>query len=241
MKPGIPQTTTMAYRFQRDQETTATVAFRNHHLSALDEAVSTAAERAPEARADLEAYAMLARLTRRAILGDYDPLAELPDILSSVMRLVDVDRISVWRFSDRGTSLTRFESIVRRPDTERESDDGATTRLDRERVTLYATDSPIYFRTLLRGEVIAATDLLGTKATADLYRPYLRERGVTAKLDVPLLSTGRVVGVLSFEQTRSTDPWPANVLILAVSLANLIQLGEWTAPEVKVQEPGEAQ
>lgn len=184
-------------------------------LSLLDERFARSAASSRDARS-IDAHALLARLTRLAIMGEYDARQQLGQVLAHALRIIEIDRAVVWRLIDGGQTLALEEAADRLSGDVR-SFPGK----------LHASSKPRYFRALGNGEVVAACADQIDPPMAELWTNYAQPHGITAKLDIPLIVLGRTVGLISFERLGSPAPWSPDEVTLALSIANLVQLGDW--------------
>lgn len=166
----------------------------------------------------IDAHALLARLTRLAIIGEFDARHRLGQVLADALRIVKVDRVVVWRMTADGQSLVREKAAS--------SPGGDLRTLPHE---LRASGAAHYFRALLDGEVLAASSEQIDPPLADAFPRYAQVHGVGAKLDIPLIALGRTIGLISFERLGRAAPWSTDDVTLALSVANLVQLGDWEA------------
>lgn len=164
----------------------------------------------------LDAYALLARLTRLAIIGEYDVRHQLPEMLQLGLRVLSLDRAVMWRMSgDR-------ESIV--VDATASNSSVAVRSFPRE---LHAAARSHYFRAVGNGEIIVASADQIDAPMMDLWADYAAANGISAKLDVPLMALGRTFGLMSFERLGGSSTWSTDDVTLALQIANLVQLGDW--------------
>lgn len=162
-----------------------------------------------------DAYALLARLTRLAIIGEYDARQRLPQLLGDSLRMVGTDRAIVWRMTNGGEQLVVEALASHVPGAER-----VVMPLD-------AHTNPHYFRAVHSGEVIVASLDQIDPPLSELWTDYAPAHGIGAKLDIPLIAIGRTVGLVSFERTNAQPTWSTDDVTLALSIANLVQLGNW--------------
>lgn len=163
----------------------------------------------------VDACALLARLTRLAIIGEYDVRQRLQQLLSDALRMVNADRAAVWRMTNGGESLV-LETRASRLN----AGEHAPLPLD-------SRTSPRYFRALHSGEVLVASLDQIDPPLSELWSDYSLTNGISAKLDIPLIAIGRTVGLISFERSGAHPAWSNDDVTLALSIANLVQLGDW--------------
>ena len=152
----------------------------------------------------------LTSLTAREANPDEPFGKRLLSILELAARALGVERLSMWRFEDRGASISCV-GLYRRTGDQFES--GAT---------LHRQSAPHYFEALERERVIAATNARTDSRTREFRDTYLTPFGIGAMLDVPLRHDNTTVGVLCAEHVGSTRAWSVDEQNFAISVANLI-------------------
>jgi PAS domain S-box-containing protein len=178
-----------------------------HDIS--DQLAAEAALKASERRLVRQSDALTSLTARYANPGE--PFGErLLSILEIAARALQVERLSMWRFEDRGASI-HCAGLYRRTGDQFES--GAT---------LHRQSAPHYFEALERERVIAATDARTDTRTREFRDTYLTPLGIGAMLDVPLRHDNTTVGVLCAEHVGATRVWSVDEQNFAISVANLI-------------------
>jgi PAS domain S-box-containing protein len=134
----------------------------------------------------------------------------LRHILEVGAQTLQVDRLSMWRFTDERGAI-RCEGLYQR----------AAGRYESGSVLPRAA-APAYFAALERERVIAANDALTDPRTCGFADSYLGLNGIGAMLDVPLRQHNTTVGVLCAEHVGPARGWTVDEQNFAVSTANLI-------------------
>src|SRR6187455_311955 len=172
----------------------------SEHLAA--EAALNASERRLVAQSD----ALTSLTARYANPGE--PFGErLLSILEIAARALQVERLSMWRFEDRGASI-HCVGLYRQTGAQFES--GAT---------LHRQSAPDYFEALERERVIAASNARTDSRTREFRDTYLTPFGIGAMLDVPLRHDNTTVGVLCAEHVGVSRAWSVDEQNFAISVA----------------------
>ncbi len=127
-------------------------------------------------------------------------------------RTLEVDRVSIWKFSqDRKMieCLNKFNLS---------SGDHSAG------VTLLTADYPTYFETLSRSDLIAADDANTDLGTCEFSKGYLIPNGITSMLDVPIRFGSETEYILCNEHCGPPRCWTSDEKTFAIAIANLISL-----------------
>ena len=165
--------------------------------------------RANERRLVAQSDALMALTSRSA-----NPRERFSERLRSILEIaadvLEVDRLSMWRF-ESGGSIIRCVGLFRR--TGRHYESGSV--LDRQ-------NAPAYFEAIERERLVAATDAATDLRTRAFHETYLRPNQIGAMLDVPLRHDNTTVGVLCAEHVGSARPWTVDEQNFMISVSNLI-------------------
>jgi PAS domain S-box-containing protein len=134
----------------------------------------------------------------------------LRSILDISARALHVDRLSMWQFDQKRTSIYCV-ALYRRAIHQYEAG-----------VTLHRRDAERYFESLERERVIAAGDARTDRRTSEFLDSYLQPHDIGAMLDVPLRHDNRTVGVLCAEHVGGSRTWSVDEQNFAIAAANLI-------------------
>ena len=178
-----------------------------HDIS--DQLAAEASLTASQHRLVTQSDALTSLTARYANPGE--PFGErLFSILEIAARALQVERLSMWRFEDRGASI-HCVGLYRQTGAQFES--GAT---------LQRQSAPHYFEALERERVIAAGNARTDNRTREFRDTYLTPLGIGSMLDVPLRHDNTTVGVLCAEHVGSPRAWSVDEQNFAISVANLI-------------------
>ncbi|MCS6815284.1 MAG: GAF domain-containing protein, partial [Cyanobacteria bacterium] len=117
-------------------------------------------------------------------------------LTEAVVKTLDVERASVWLYTDDRSRLECVDLFERSP------------RRHSAGIFLAVADYPQYFRALEETEfTIAAHDAHRDPRTCEFSVHYLTPLGITSMLDSPIRSGGQTIGVLCIEQVGVPRQW----------------------------------
>jgi diguanylate cyclase (GGDEF)-like protein len=154
----------------------------------------------------------LMALSARVGRCDVEATERMRDLTCIGSELVDVERVSVWRFVADRQSIACCDYFDR-PAVRH----GAGLELT---AALY----PGFIAALNGGEMIATTHPAEDPRTAQLAISYLEPFGIEALLAVPILINGELEGVISFECAKADSPWRTEQMLIATAVGNLVIL-----------------
>ena len=198
----------------RVQERTAQLVDANAALETENQ-VRTAAEsalRASDGRLRKQQVALL-QVAKTESIHEGNLTQALKEITRFATRALEVERASVWFYSENRSSINcacLYEMTPKRYS---------------EGIELSAVDYPNYFQALELGETIVANDAVNDPRTADFSESYLKPLSISSMLDVPISVKGKIAGVLCLEHTGEKRSWQieeqnfASYLAYSVSLA----------------------
>jgi diguanylate cyclase (GGDEF)-like protein/PAS domain S-box-containing protein len=155
---------------------------------------------------------VLAGLMRSAELGSGDVTHALPHLTEVAAQLLDVDRVSVWLFREGKTELACADLYERR--TEQHAAD----------LVLHANAYPRYFKALAEERSIAAADASRDPRTSEFGDGYLKQLGIAAMLDAPVLLRGELVGVVCHEHVGEPRRWKPWEELVAGTFADFVAM-----------------
>ena len=154
-------------------------------------------------------------LLRLGALRVFNPGAlrtAIREILESVGRILEVERVSLWRYNDdrsRLRCLNLYEGGRHIPGRRRE--------MAREQC-------PAFFQALEKERHVAAADARGDLRTRELLNDFLMPAGVVSLLATPVRTGSRRVGVLCCGHVGSSRPWTYEERNFAGSMADFFSL-----------------
>ena len=131
-------------------------------------------------------------------------------ILSVSARTLNVDRLSLWTFTEGQATIVCFDLYEPRRDRHQQG------------LTLHRVDAPRYFEALDAERVVAAHAARTDARTREFLDTYLIPNGIFSMLDVPLRRNAATVGVLCGEHTSSERAWTLDEQHFAIAVAHLI-------------------
>jgi PAS domain S-box-containing protein len=131
-------------------------------------------------------------------------------LAETVCAAFDVDRVGVWLLSADGEDLECVELY-----------DAATAAHSRGEIRKVA-EYPAYFSALGQTGRICVRDMRADPATAELAELERDRPGVMARLDTGVHLGGRLVGVVSVEDSSHAREWPADEEAFAAIVASLV-------------------
>jgi two-component system, cell cycle sensor histidine kinase and response regulator CckA len=161
-------------------------------------------------------------------LGRSADLAARPveEILRSITeasaRTLRVARVNVWLYDEARLSLECIEAF------------DARTGLHERGEMLLASEHPSYFRSLDLLRHVSALDVHTDPRTRELDR-YLQQHDIATILDVPMLRSGRVFGVVCHEHVGAPRSFRSNDRLFAGSVGDLVALVLETAQRIELE------
>ncbi|MGH8480798.1 MAG: EAL domain-containing protein, partial [Gammaproteobacteria bacterium] len=160
----------------------------------------------------LAQHEALAALTRSPVFRGDDSAAALRLLAETAARVLSIERVSLWRYTEDRSSIYCLDLYEPGPDRHSAGS------------VLEATRYPGYFRALATSEAIVADDAREDPRTREFSETYLTPLGITAMLDIPLLLFGGLEGVLCHEQIGRPRPWRPEDRLFGIAIANLAAL-----------------
>ncbi len=163
-------------------------------------------------------------LLRSAVIGQ----GSLEDALLEICRIaaesMEVTRVNIWEFGEDQSSITSLINF----------DNRVEGVLDN--VTLYRYQIPNYFRLFETEEIIPTTDAVNDPNTAELKTSYIEAHGIISLIDVPIRISGKMFGLVCFEDTMSSREWDSGEQKLGLFIAQVIALTIETSRRKKTQK-----
>lgn len=167
------------------------------------------------------------------VLGTLGRIADieqgrLEDVLATITeaaaQMLSVARVNIWLYDAARFQIECIEGY-----------DGASKRHERGAVLLAAT-YPSYFAALERLRSVTAMDVGSDPRTQELVEGYLAPLGIGSILDVPILRSGHVIGVVCHEHIgppRVFESWERS---FAGSIGDLVALALETERRVAAEQ-----
>ncbi len=141
-----------------------------------------------------------------------DSTSALKRITEKVAAILEVERISVWRYIDNRTKLTCLDLYEL---GKRRHSDG---------MELSSEDHPDYFNALREDRQIAAHDARSDSRTREFSATHPAPPGITSMLDSPMGIGGRTAGVIRIEHVGPSRRWTIDEQTFSASIADLVSL-----------------
>jgi signal transduction histidine kinase len=133
-------------------------------------------------------------------------------IYEETSAILNCDRCSVWLYDENKTSITANSIYLKEKNT---CVDGTS---------IFAQHVPDYFKALDEKNLIDATDAETHPATYEFAETYLRPLNIKSMLDVPLLQSGKSIGVICNEYIGNKKTFTEEDISFARSVADVIVL-----------------
>ena len=146
-------------------------------------------------------------------LGDWqNPEAIFKEIVQVSAEALDVDRVSIWRFSEDAKQLECLSLYIK------------SKNMHTVSKPLVAEQMPAYFTCLQQSRVIVVNDVHNHSATADFTHEYLEENHIGAMLDGTIWLNNAVIGVICHEHVNGTREWTIDEQNFVGSITDLARL-----------------
>ncbi len=156
--------------------------------------------------------AALVKLDMRKVLVLGNLPAAVRKINETVVEALEVERVSVWLHNDDFTAIHCLDLYEK--SKERHSDG----------VELAKDQYPAYFAALEESRTIVAHNAHTDPRTREFSDSYLTPLGITAMLDVPIRTGGRIAGVVCCEHVGPPRRWTLDEQNFAASMADSVAL-----------------
>ncbi|MDW8295986.1 MAG: GAF domain-containing sensor histidine kinase [Raineya sp.] len=140
----------------------------------------------------------------------------LPLITESLHTFIEADLISIWAYDEIQGVIQCIEMYEY--ETQRH-----IPIADIKANILHIQDFPTYFDVIKNENIIVANDALNNPATYELAEIYLKPMGVKSLLDVPFFMSGKLAGIICFEQF-SLRIWQPDEIFFGVSIGTFLSL-----------------
>ncbi|WP_198017815.1 PAS domain S-box protein [Oscillatoria acuminata] len=156
---------------------------------------------------------VLGELAKSPSLNQGDLQASLEQITVAVTQTLNVERASIWLYTEDHRSICCIELYERSPQKHSAG------------IELTAIDYPMYFQTIEQERIVAADDAQEDPTTREFTEGYLIPLGITSMLDAPIRVGGQMVGVVCLEHIGPPRQWRVEEENFAASLADCVALG----------------
>ena len=151
-------------------------------------------------------------LSKSPHINDGNIVEMAKKILYSGAQFLKIQRANAWLMDDAEIKLSNICSYdISKDDYYMEGD-------------LLAEVFPIYFRHIRRNDIIISEEAQKEPFNSELVEPYLAPLDIRSMMEVPILSGGKIKGIICFEQTISTREWSNDEQHFAIALTQLLTL-----------------
>jgi GAF domain-containing protein len=163
-------------------------------------------------------------LLKSAVIGTGSLKDALHEICRIASEALGVYRVNIWEFANDFVAITSLINYDRRksellPDS-----------------TLYRYQFPHYFNLFETEEIIPTQDAVADHNTAELLDNYIIPNGVRSLIDVPVRISGKMVGLICFEDTDNIREWTPSEQKFGLFVAQVIALTLETSRRKKAQD-----
>ncbi|MEX2321526.1 MAG: sensor domain-containing phosphodiesterase [Saccharospirillum sp.] len=159
----------------------------------------------------IEYHRTLMSLSHDSAFIQSSRIEKMSALLDLCGRLLRVERVSVWKLADSGSSIS-LECL-------NTLSDGIFT----DDITLYRENNPKYFEAMLTAEVIDARYAQTDTRTCQFNEYYLKPLGIKSMLDAPVFDGSNLRGVICLEAT-SHRSWTLPEISIVTVVADTISL-----------------
>lgn len=154
----------------------------------------------------------LSELSRLDIQARRDLKPAIRTLIERVSSTLDVPRCSIWLFNN---NMTKLRCVGLYEAGKQDFSSG---------MELAAADFPAYFKALQEESVLVADDARTDPRTCQFLESYLKPKGITSMLDVPIKAGGKMIGVFCNEHIGSPRKWLVDEQNFCSSMADLVAL-----------------
>lgn len=153
---------------------------------------------------------------------DFDSL--LRTITEQDAEVLDVAQIGIWFFNPNRTEIVCRDLFVRSQKTHENGE------------LLKVHDYPHYFKAMENSRIVAINNALTNPCTCEFVDAYLKPKGITSMIDVPIRLHGRVIGIICHEHIGPAREWTSTEQDFAASVADMIALKLEAAERKKAEQ-----
>ena len=139
----------------------------------------------------------------------------LEKILAADGTTLRVERVSYWAITSHGAAIACQASHLL-------SRNGPDEEFVGQRLS--ASDYPVYFSAVLANRPVVANMAQTDPKTREFAEGYLKPKGITSMLDVPVWLQGKVVGVICHVHVGRPRNWTAEEIDFASSVATMVSI-----------------
>jgi PAS domain S-box-containing protein len=168
--------------------------------------------------------AALMELSRSTALERGEATEAFRQITRIAAQTLEVERASVWLYSDDHTKILCLDLYERSADRHGSG------------LELAAADYPAYFLALNENRAIAAEDAFADPRTREFGESYLKPLRISSMLDAPVRLGGHLIGLICHEHVGPIRQWTPEEQAFAGSMADFVALTLQASDRRRAQE-----
>ena len=142
--------------------------------------------------------------------GNVDVMAK--EILYNASHFLKISRVNAWLFNENNTKMNCLQAYDR------------TIDLYYKEKDLLAESYPLYFNHIRRKDIIISLEARKESFNTELLEIYLIPQNIFSMMEVPILSGGKLKGIICFENTEKIRDWTNDEQHFALALTQLLTL-----------------
>ena len=154
----------------------------------------------------------LAQLATKQLDAWHNPESLFREIAEVSANALDVERVSIWQFSDDQLQLECLGLYLN------------SKKMHTVAKPLDSADLPIYFSHLADNRVLVVNDVFQNAATSEFTAEYLQGNGIGAMLDGTIWLNNEIIGVICHEHVGGARNWTLDEQSFVGSIADLARL-----------------
>lgn len=155
---------------------------------------------------------VLENLSKSTYISEGDDVAMAKEILYSASHFLKIPRANAWLMNDDETALICLAAY------DRNRDDFYSEGV------LKAVDIPLYFNHIRRNDIIISFDARKEEFNQELLESYLIPHNIYSMMEVPIILSGEIRGIICFENTDDIRNWNNDEQHFALALTQLLTL-----------------
>lgn len=155
---------------------------------------------------------VLENLSKSTYISEGDDVAMAKEILYSASHFLKIPRANAWLMNDDETALICLAAY------DRNRDDFYSEGV------LKAVDIPLYFNHIRRNDIIISFDARKEEFNQELLESYLIPHNIYSMMEVPIILSGEIRGIICFENTDEIRNWNNDEQHFALALTQLLTL-----------------
>jgi len=155
---------------------------------------------------------LIEELSKSAYLNEGDELSMAREILYKSTHFLKINRVNAWLMNEQGNALVNLLAYDKKKD------------LFYNEGELRSEDFPVYFNHITRSDIIISFEARNEPFNSELVEPYLIPNNVYSMMEVPILSGGRMKGIVCFEATDEIRNWAPDEQHFALALCQLLTI-----------------